>query len=159
MARRQKKYYIKSDDFRLAIREAKEAGSPTVKLCKIFRLLISRYLSGPRYSGYDPDTISDMASAAMIKCLRNLDNYQPAKGSPFSYFTLATECCCKDFLSKHYRQRNLVRGLHSLPRTEWQGSLPVPAPLPQRRPPLVSGNGELGKTQPSVTAAQPTRYD
>ena len=147
MARRAKQNYIDAGDFRDAILEAQSLGEPTVRVCEMFRLLISRYLSGPRYSGYDAATLEDLASGALVKCLKNLGNYKPDRGSPFSYFTLAVECASKDSLGKHYGHKNLLRELGGLSKTEWVGSMPLaaPAPMPFRKntplPPCKSTEG------------------
>lgn len=130
MARKARQHYISGDEFKDALLEAQSLGEPTVRLCNLFRLLISRYLSGPRYSGYDAATLEDLASTALLKCLKNLKNYKQERGSAFSYFTLATECSCKDSLGKFYRNKNLIRELGGLSKTEWQGSLPLAAPNP-----------------------------
>lgn len=159
MARRARQHYINPTEFREALLEAQSLGEPTVKVCNLFRLLISRYLSGPRYSGYDAATLEDLASAALIKCLKNLGNYKPDRGSPFSYFTLACECSCKDNLGKHYGHKNLMRELGGLSKTEWQGSLPLaaPAPMPFRKntPPTPLQVNRRGKTPRAVSAAHP----
>ena len=109
--RRTKEHYIDREEFHTALIECKATGEPTVKVCNLFRLLITRYLSGPRYSGYDSHTREDLASAALLKCLKNVRNYHPERGSPFSYYTLCCECACKDYLRKHYEQANIKRDL------------------------------------------------
>ena len=140
MARRAKQHYIDAGEFRAALLEAQSLGEPTVRVCNLFRLLISRYLSGPRYSGYDAATLEDLASAAFEKCLKNIANFRPDRGSPFSYFTLAVECSAKDNLGKHYRHRNMIREVGALERDEWLGSVPnyvrsgkIPPPTPLTR--------------------------
>ena len=104
-------HYIDRADFTEALLEAQAHGQPTERVCRLFRLLIERYLSGVRYSRYDTATKEDMSSAALIKCLKNLHNYTAGKGSPFSYFTRAVECCCIDYLKRHYKHINLIRDL------------------------------------------------
>ena len=133
MARRARQNYLDPAKFRDAILEAQSKGEPTVEVCKMFRLLIARYLSGPRYSGYDAATIEDLASAALIKCIKNLGNYKQDRGSPFTYFSLACECSCKDHLGKFYGHKNLIRELGGLSKTEWEGSMPVAAPMPLKK--------------------------
>ena len=53
----------------------------------------------------------EMAQDGYIKCHKNLKNYNPAKGTLFSYFT---RCCWTAFVTylvKHYKQMNLKRQL------------------------------------------------
>lgn len=121
---RTKEHYIDRDTFHEALVECIATGEPTVKVCNLFRLLIRRYLSGPRYSGYDTHTLEDLSSAALLKCLKNVRNYRPERGSPFSYYTLCTECACKDYLKKHYEQVNIKRDLREMGDTaQWHGDM------------------------------------
>ena len=151
---RKRQHYISAEELRDALLESQQAGEPTVRLCNLFRLLISRYLSGPRYSGYDRSTLEDLASAALVKCIRNIPNYKPDKGSPFSYYTLAVECSCKDYLSKHYTQKNILREVRTLKRDEWLGS--VPEYVRSGKIPPLLGRRERGtETRQAGTVAQP----
>ena len=136
MARRARQHYLDANEFREALLEAQSKGEPTVRVCELFRLLISRYLSGPRYSGYDAATLEDLASAALEKCIRNIKGYNPAKkSSPFSYYTMAVSCSVCDSLGHHYKAKNIKRELANLSAAEWEGSMPVAAPMPLKKNP------------------------
>ena len=117
---RTRDYYIDRDEFHNALQECKAIGEPTVKVCNFFRLLIRHYLHGSRYAGYSTHEREDLASAALLKCLKNVRNYNPERGSPFSYYTLCCECACKDYLKKHYEQVNIKRDLREMGDTaQW----------------------------------------
>ena len=89
-------------------------------MCNFFRTLIKHFLSGARFNGYDLHTIEDLSSAALLKCLKNVRNYRPERGSPFSYFTLCTQTAVFDFLKKHYEQVNIKRDLREMGDTaQW----------------------------------------
>ena len=118
--RRRRQNYINRKEFHEAVMESKSLGEPTVRVCNLLRLLIDRFLSGPRYCRYDPHTKEDLASAALIKCLKNIKNYNPARGSPFSYYSLCCACACKDLLKKQYKQANIQREL----RDEMRSKIP-----------------------------------
>lgn len=124
MARRTRQNYIDADELRDALIESQHAGEPTVRLCNLLRLLISHFLAGPRWSGYDASTREDLASAALVKCLKNVKNFKAEKSSAFTYMTLCCQTSCIDFLSKHYTQKNILREVRTLKRDEWLGSVP-----------------------------------
>ena len=114
MPTKTKEYYIQKQEFHDALVECIATGQPTVRVCKLFRLLISRFLSGPRWSGYQ-SLIPDLESACLLKCLKNVKNYRAERSNPFGYYTLACECACKDFLRTfHYKQINIKRDLREM---------------------------------------------
>lgn len=109
-----REFYLDPDEFRAAILDAQRIGEPTVAVCEMFRKLIKRFLSGPRFVRYDFAMLEDMQSASLIKCIKNVKNFKPGRGSPFSYFTLCASCACKDLLKKHYEQINIVNHLRGV---------------------------------------------
>jgi len=161
MARRTRQHYISADELRDALLESQQAGEPTVRLCNLLRLLITHFLTGPRWCGYDRATREDMASAALIKCLKNIKNFSPDKGRSFSYMSLVIQTSCSDFLARYYKNCNMIQEVRSLDRDEWLGSVPqyVRVDFPQRRPPQKSGLGEVGKTPRAGSVAQPETND
>ena len=152
MARRTRQHYIDANELRDALLESQLAGEPTVKLCQLLRLLISHFLGGPRWSGYDATTREDLASASFLKALKNVRNFSPSKGSAFSYVSLICECACKDYLTKHYQQRNILSEVRTLKRDEWLGSVPAYVRVSRKNgrntPPLgTEGGGGQGKPE------------
>lgn len=122
--------------------EAKTLGEPTVRLCQLLRLLISHFLTGPRWCGYKT-LHQDLESACLIKALKNVKNFREDRGKAFSYMTLVCQTACTDFLSKHYGHRNMIQEVRALRKDEWLGSVPeyvrsgkIPPPIPS-----CKGNG------------------
>lgn len=68
-------------------------------------------LEHPRFVRYPQHMKDDMRQDAVLKCVRNLKNFNSDKGKLFSYFTT---CCWTAFvvyLSKHYKEVNHKRKL------------------------------------------------
>lgn len=56
-----------------------------------------------------------MIADAVLKCLKNLKNYNPARrNSAFNYFTLCTHCSFISSLQKYYKHKNMMRELYDL---------------------------------------------
>ena len=54
----------------------------------------------------------DMASAALIKCLKNVHNFKEEySDKAFSYYTRCCEFAFWEVLGKHYMQKNIERDL------------------------------------------------
>ena len=64
-----------------------------------------------RFKRYPKYAKEEMAQDGVVKCIKNLKNYQPSKGKLFSYFT---QCCWSanmDYLNKYYKEMNIRRQL------------------------------------------------
>ena len=121
---RTRQNYLDPVAFAESLQICKAIGQPTIEVCTYLRLLIKHFLSGARFSGYDPHTLEDLSSACLLKCLKNVKNYRPERGSSFSYFSLVCECAAKDLLRSHYRQVNIKRDLREMGDTaQWHGDM------------------------------------
>jgi DNA-directed RNA polymerase specialized sigma subunit len=87
-------------------------GAPTVRLCEMFREMATRILGKSAYRGYDRSTKEDLASEAVLKCIKAVKNYKPERrASCFAYYTRVIDTSNFDQLEKHYRQINIKRAL------------------------------------------------
>lgn len=109
---RKKTPYLTSEQLAGELEASQLQSVPTEKLCKMFLDIAHHLLGDSRYSRYPAEIKEDMCSAALLKCIKNIKNYKPQfKDKCFSYFTRCTEHAFWETLSKHYKQRNLVRDL------------------------------------------------
>jgi DNA-directed RNA polymerase specialized sigma24 family protein len=63
------------------------------------------------FRGYRHDMKDDMIQEACVKCLKNLKNVDPSKGSVFSYFTHVCWSAFVTYLAKYYTGLNRRREL------------------------------------------------
>lgn len=110
MGRPKKTRYLEPEDLARELMKSMPPNPPTEELCRMLRSIAEHMCGDPRYVGYSKEMHEDMCSAALIKCLKNVKNFDPAKGaSSFNYFS---RCCEHAFwyeLSKYYRQKNVQR--------------------------------------------------
>lgn len=110
MPRPRKNRYLEPDDLARELEKSRPPNPPTQELCAMLRSIAEHLLGSPKYRGYAKDLQQDMVSAALIKCLKNVKNWDPSKGaSSFNYFTRCCEHAFWDFLKVHYRQLNIKR--------------------------------------------------
>lgn len=77
-------------DYRIAVREAEDAGDPTPKVPeyvgKCILLISQRLATKPNFSGYSYK--EEMISDGIENCLQYIHNFDPEKSNnPFAYFT------------------------------------------------------------------------
>lgn len=105
-----KNIYLTNEQLAKALDESQQQGNPTVDVCKCFRLIAEHLLGDSRYRNYPKALQEDMASAALLKCIRNIKNYKPEKADAcFNYYTRCTEHAFWEVLGKHYKQMNAQR--------------------------------------------------
>jgi len=68
------------------------------------------------------------------------------------FLRIADLCACKDYLTKHYQQRNILSEVRTLKRDEWLGSVPAYVRVSRKNgrntPPLgTEGGGGQGKPE------------
>ena len=81
------------------------------KLIEQMYVISSHLLEHQRFVRYPHYEKQDMMQEGVLKCMKNLKNYDPTKGKIFSYFT---RCCWTAFivyLAKYYDDLNEKREL------------------------------------------------
>ena len=73
----------------------------------MLRQISTHLLGDSKYRRYSKHMKEDMCSEALVKCLKNVKNFKPEKGSAFNYMTRCTEWAFWQVLAKHYKQLNL----------------------------------------------------
>lgn len=110
--KRQKRTYLTSQQLSKELIASQQDGQPTEQLCIYFRLIATKLLGSPKYRGYPRHMQEDMASAALIKCLKNVHNFKEEySDKAFSYYTRCCEFAFWEVLGKHYQQVNIMRDL------------------------------------------------
>lgn len=66
-------------------------------------------LTHPQFHGYPKYAKDEMLQEGALKCLKNIKNFNPEKGSIFSYFTLCCHTAFITYLSKYYNILNQKR--------------------------------------------------
>ena len=75
-------------------------------------MIATHMLGDSRYRNYSSEMKDDMASAALLKCIKNIHNYKKERAATcFNYYTRCTEHAFWEVLGKHYKQMNLQREL------------------------------------------------
>ena len=103
--------YLDNDELTEQVLESQKAKQPTEKLCFMLRQISTHLLGDSKYRRYSKHMKEDMCSEALVKCLKNVKNFKPEKGSAFNYMTRCTEWAFWQVLAKHYKQLNLQREL------------------------------------------------
>lgn len=107
-----KNIYVTKEALAHQLGLSQSKGEPTAEVCQMFRDIAVNMLKGPRYRRYPENLKEDLASAALLKCVRNIRNYRPEYASGcFSYFTRCCEHAFWECLERHYRQMNIRRKL------------------------------------------------
>ncbi len=110
--RQKKTPYLTNEELAEALREAKTLGCPTVKVCECFKLIASHLLGDSRYKRYQKAMKEDMASAALLKAIKNIHNFKEEYAdSCFNYYTRCIEHGFWEVLHRHYKYVNLQRQL------------------------------------------------
>lgn len=72
--------------------------------------MTSHILRSPRLRDYPHDIKEDMGSDAMIKCIKQIANYDDTKPDCcFAYYSRCIYCAITDYLRKYYRRLNNER--------------------------------------------------
>lgn len=109
---KQKRTYLTSQQLAKELIASQKDGQPTEQLCIYFRLIATKLLGSPKYSGYPHHMQEDMTSAALIKCLKNVHNFKEQYADKcFNYYTRVTEHAFFEVLGKHYRHVNIEKEL------------------------------------------------
>lgn len=103
--------YIDNDILTQEVKKSQEGKAPTEKLCLMLREISTHLLGDSHYRRYPRDMKEDMCSAALLKCIKNIKNFDESKGTAFNYFTRCTEWSFWQTLGSHYKQVNLAREL------------------------------------------------
>lgn len=107
-----KKPYLTSQQLAEELEKSQKLGQPTIKVCEYFRLIANHLLGDSRYKRYPKDMQEDMASDALLKCIKNIKNFKPQYADfCFCYFTRCVEHSFWTTLAKHYRYMNNQRNL------------------------------------------------
>ena len=119
--KRQKHEYLNNDEFADELQKWIDSSENiqdriiTDKLALMIRSIPENMIRKYQFNGYDQELKEDMIANAVLKCLKNLKNYNPARrNSAFNYFTLCTHCSFMTTLHKHYKQLNLKKELYEL---------------------------------------------
>ncbi len=104
--------YLTNEQLAEALEEAQALGQPTEKVCNYFRLIADHLLGDFRYRHYSKEMREDMASEALLKCIKNIKNYKKEFADKcFNYFTRCIEHSFWRTLYLYYRNINLQRDL------------------------------------------------
>lgn len=100
------KKYLNNADLLIELRKSNANGRLTEELGKMFLMLVKRYASVPRFSGYSYNT--DMQSFALLTLCKvwkgfNADKYN----NPFAYFTQITHNAFHQLDNQERRQRDI----------------------------------------------------
>lgn len=100
------KKYLNNADLLVELRKSNEQGRLTEELGKMFLMLVKRYASVPRFSGYSYNT--DMQSFALLTLCKvwkgfNADKYN----NPFAYFTQIAHNAFHQLDNQERRQRDI----------------------------------------------------
>lgn len=112
MEKEKKHYYLTNAEIAAEWLEWKKTGRLSERLCGQLSTIAGHMLKSPKWSGYPQDLREEMASEALLKCLKNLKNVKEDKlGSLFNYFTLCCHCSFVWSVKCHYRRLNAMKAL------------------------------------------------
>lgn len=74
-------------------------------------LVAQHLLEHPRFVRYKQHDKDDMRQEAVVKCMKNLKNFNPDKGKLFSYLTYCCWTAYVVYLAKYYKELNQRREL------------------------------------------------
>lgn len=119
--KRQKHEYLNNDEFADELQKWIESAENiedriiTDKLALMIQSIPQNMIKKYQFNGYDQELKSDMVADAVLKCIKNLKNYNPEKRkAAFNYFTLCTHCSFISSLQKYYKHKNMMRELYDL---------------------------------------------
>ena len=97
------------------------------KLVEQMYVIASHLLEHPRFMRYPLHEKEEMKQDGVVKCVKNLKNYDPLKGNIFSYFTRCCWTAYVDHLAKYYKDMNnkrelLLRELNNLDESQLAGT-------------------------------------
>lgn len=123
--------YIENDDI-MAEWEKWVASSPdpskrmpTELLGQQIMTIAEHLLTSSQFHGYPKYAKDEMLQEGALKCLKNLKNFKPEKGSIFSYLTLCCHTAFITYLGKYYHELNQKRELllEALEKQQTQGGI------------------------------------
>lgn len=74
---------------------------------RIFIEIAQRFSRYPRFINYSSDLKAEMESSSLYVMCKYMDNYDPKKGDPFSYFTMFCYNCCLQVVYQFYKDRDM----------------------------------------------------
>lgn len=110
MSKPKKQPYLTSAELAEALEESQKLGQPTERVCNYFRLIATHLIGDSRYRNYPKQLHDDMISEALLKCIRNIKNYNKKYADKcFNYYTRCVEHSFWATLGKHYKHINTMR--------------------------------------------------
>ena len=103
--------YLDNKDLMVEWEHWKETGVISERMGQQMLLLARHVMESRQFNRYRQHMKDDMVSDGVAKIITNLKNFNPEKGSIFSYWTRCVFTSSIDYLAKHYREMNKKRQL------------------------------------------------
>lgn len=98
--------YMSNKEFYAELIECQERGEMSNTLGEMFLMLVTRYASKPKFSGYT--YVDEMINNAVLACCQAWDKFDPEKSNnPFAFFTTVAHNAFLQILNKEKKHQRI----------------------------------------------------